>query len=407
MTTGELSAQEFLVKWNHTIRTGDWTVLFPLIDASSLSELPALFDPKWLCDLRDRSVGNALRWLSLQSDMPSTHALNWIQSNPDPVQTFAASCRLGFLPIHAFFRKIAENQDPLFILFLEHGLSAARKSGFYDSKMQTDLRSDQNYKGAVFEILIHLQLLNEGYALQPHWPSGQGGGNCDFRVENGSEIVFLELKVSDTSSANKRIAELTRKIMEYFLINPAIRKLQNRLEIELTPAAIQSYSHRSKKTHNAFLSELAKDLPLARQDIIKTDQQGLIGTFSVGTLLTYSICPATPWGSLAGLSYDEIAEYEKLFDDCVKKTVHQIPLSGGGIVLARSNEYLDIPRLVQYGEYRFTKNTSRYEHISAFVVLLFNGSAIIFNPQAKASVHNFRILDTIKLVQTCKEYGWI
>lgn len=161
-------------------------------------------------------------WANEQIDRPilKVKALIAAGTLPGPLKQFAeeqfgkAKCRndefraaqfLIGVPSHRMFGDLFGSRGPIpFKVLLQQGsdlqmLLKGRKLG----KLKGRLRHPEQFEAAEWEVIVMARWLEAGVRVEPDWPSGNRGRNCDWKVSDGEDVIYGDVKCLDLCPKNK------------------------------------------------------------------------------------------------------------------------------------------------------------------------------------------------------------
>lgn len=214
-----MSASLIIERTKETLKTGRWWAipwwrdgkyyedgLFPRnIAEAAFNELIAVFDAKWM--LGQKRNGTPLFLHRIANQLVAEGLL-----------PFQFLCELGI------------------------NLHTARTACILGD-IERRLKNHKEYwEAAAFELKFLSSAIRTGYEVKPNYPSGKGRHNCDFKVSEGSEAVFLEIKRPRELIARNQ--QIINKAQTHFfdkLLNDDIKK-----EEDFTSSPLFSHAEANK-----------------------------------------------------------------------------------------------------------------------------------------------------------------
>lgn len=225
------------------------------------------------------------------------------------------------------------------------------------------------FNGASAELNVLAGWLEVGVKAKRNVPSGRGKKNCDFKIWNGEEAIFGDVKRLEKAAANKERSSLTDEIVSKVLARLNARGLQGCFDMELLfrPRSREQVIQYARTTDS-----LADEIALHVEQHI-ADKTG--GWRVLAGLVKYrhiSGDARSMHGGAGGVPLDMRAEADKLMD-VVHGAADQIPASGPGVIIIVADEnsalfFLssEVPeRIVE----RFKDGRSAYADISGVIIM--------------------------------------
>lgn len=223
-------------RYDNTLKTGEWWTnpwwqedcyyndrLFTREEAeSAFIQLKEIFDAKWVRKQRDAVIAKAKKWLKEHEQEVSRNPLSLdfkekLDNLSSPSEDYETCTLLGFRSEHPLFNEFfKEGLGPFnYLVALGRGLRNV-KDAKRIGNLPKRLKNANQYSGAHFELKMLAHLTRLGYSIERDIPSGRGNQNADFRIEKGSEVIFIELKSLEWSRTNKEIYAISCLFNPFF-----------------------------------------------------------------------------------------------------------------------------------------------------------------------------------------------
>ncbi len=101
------------------------------------------------------------------------------------------------------------------------------------------LKSQKEYlEGVLLELKFLARFIRAGYKIEPHYPSGIGRHNCDFKISRETETVYLEIKRPWQLSAHNR--KIISEIYSNFIPRLLTDSINNDSDFTSSPLSSRS-----------------------------------------------------------------------------------------------------------------------------------------------------------------------
>lgn len=339
----------------------------------AFSALSKVFSKDWAKTEIDSVIAEAKKPLSPTRDISPWEKLlrdKLAEAKSRYDEYSAASSLCGMHPVfgHLFHRG---GLDTFMFLYRMGGSLLALKQQGLLYGLVGRLRDGDQFEGACAELNMLADWIAAGVKVERDVCSAKGKTgqkNCDLKVSDGKDKIFIEIKCLEKSAANKERSSLTDCVVSKVLSRLNARGLNGLFEMELL----------LRPTSREEVSQQARDADRMADAIAKHAEQGAgdkSGEWRViDGLARYRHVPGNEGmrGGASGVPLDMRAEADKVMS-AVRKAAKQVPAKGPGVVMvwAHGNAALTIfgselpERIVQ----RFEERPTEYADISGVLIL--------------------------------------
>lgn len=224
------------------------------------------------------------------------------------------------------------------------------------------------FEGANSELNVFANMVGAGLRLKRHVP-GKGKKNCDFKVFDGENEIFIEVKRLESSPSNKERSALTDVVVSQVLAGLQAHGLEGRFEMELLlrPANRDEVRQATGRV-NEIAGAIVRDIEERAE--AKSGAWRLIDGLARYRYVAEKLRGTS--GGVAGVPLDERAEADKIMDE-IRAHADQIPEKGPGlfIIMGSGNRALTIfgAKLPERIVERFAEGRAAYSDISGVLIL--------------------------------------
>jgi hypothetical protein len=283
------------------------------------------------------------------------------------------------------------------------GLLASRQIGRY-TEYRSRILDPEDFKGAMFELEILSHLLETGVAVYRNGEKGEGNNTCDFKVDDGSCELFIEVKSIEESSWSKVLSEVTHAVhmvIQERLVNIPDLHL---VSVELTPKLRALAEQKAglvaiKEEWRHMANWIAEDI----------EAKALLkrwGTHLVGDLATYEIRAFSETNSrqgyMSGFSSPDHAGLQKIKVNALQPALYrQLPRNKPSIIIINPGR----GRYTQLSQESFKEEFSEFPMLVGVIIWYssFSGDSgrleaskkFFSNPYRENSACEFKIISLL------------
>lgn len=288
----------------------------------------------------------------------------------------AARFLLGMLfdrgPSHPMFCELFGRSGLLpfsFLYELGRDLELLRADGLLGD-LPGRLRDSREFDGAFGELNALARWVAVGVKVERNVHSGAGDKNCDWKVSDGQNVIYGEVKCLQIAKTNRVLSALVAGIFGRVMARLKAAGIRGRLDLELLirPESLNEVQEFALKA-DATADEITRHVEqhVGEEGGVWQVVAGLAKYCHVGGKDAEVL-----HGSFAGIPYDFRWEAAKIMK-VVRNHASQLPASGPGVMmLAEGGRAASLPFAHETGRRiveRFRVAGRRYAHISGVLVL--------------------------------------
>lgn len=279
----------------------------------------------------------------------------------------AASSLCGMHPVfgHLFHRGGLDTF--MFLYRMGSGLKTLKQENLLGD-LSGRLKEAGEFEGACAEMNVLAGWVDASVTVKRR-AAGKGNKNCDLKIWDGEDVIFIEVKRLENSPANKERSSLTDTIISHVLARLHAHGLDGLFEMELLlRPANRDEVNRTARDIEKMADEIVRHVEKRAEDksgawrvIDGLARYRHIADKSRGT-----------FGGTAGVPLDESAEADKIMDE-VREHADQIPEKGPGlfVIVGSGNAMLTVfgSKLLERIVERFTDGKPVYADIAGVLIL--------------------------------------
>jgi len=279
---------------------------------------------------------------------------------------YAASSICGAHPIfgHLFHRGGLDTF--MFLYGIGSNLKSLKREILGDLPGRMSKASE--FEGASAELKFLASWAAVGINLKRHVP-GKGKKNCDLKISDGENAIYVEVKRLESSPTNKERSSLTDALVSSVLAQLHARGLDGLFEMELL---LRPANRGEVKQTTDCIEQIAN--MIIRDAEQRADDKSGAWRVVDGLAKYRHIADKSrgTFGGTAGLPLDERAEADKIMDE-VRDHADQIPEKGPGlfVIMGSGNRSLTLfgPKLPERIAERFMEDRTAYADVSGVLIL--------------------------------------
>ena len=270
---------------------------------------------------------------------------------------------------HPFFGHLfgAMGRWPFLSLFrLGRGLKLVEQAGLMGNSASR-LRGAGEFSGASQEVSALARWIEAGVNVERDVPSGRRERNCDWKVSDGKDAIYGDVKCIEVSGANTKRSILASWISQQVLDELTAKGLKGRFHLELkvrpgTPEEV-----------NRLRQGAAEISVKIVRHILEGMEEGIGEWKEVEGLARYCFVPVkgsdSLQGSMGGIPVNAAMEAKKIMK-IVREAESQFPVSGPGVLMiAGSAATVFSDETAQQMIGRFRRKAKEFLSISGVLVV--------------------------------------